>query len=139
MRARTRAHTHTHRHTHTQFYTHSHHTLTNTHTQTHTHTHTHTNTHKHTQRLSHKLYERAVALQRAGALPPRETCDLIVVDRSIDPVGGVCVCNGMCVVSACMCVSLSMCVYECVSVCVWVRSVIRCRHAFVPAPRARQP
>ncbi|KIY93727.1 SNARE-interacting protein KEULE [Monoraphidium neglectum] len=42
-----------------------------------------------TQRLSHKLYERAVALQRAGALPPRETCDLIVVDRSIDPVAPV--------------------------------------------------
>lgn len=39
------------------------------------------------QRLAHKLHERAVALQRAGALPPRETCDLVVVDRSIDPVG----------------------------------------------------
>ena len=28
------------------------------------------------------------ALQRAGGLPPRETADLLVLDRSIDPVGG---------------------------------------------------
>ncbi|KAI8472381.1 MAG: Sec1-like protein [Monoraphidium minutum] len=42
-----------------------------------------------TQRLAHKVSERLGALQRAGGLPPRETCDLIVVDRGIDPVAPV--------------------------------------------------
>lgn len=39
-----------------------------------------------TQRLSHKVFDRVMGLQRAGALPQRETCDLVIVDRSIDPV-----------------------------------------------------
>jgi hypothetical protein len=61
------------------------HNSTNTHAKHTRQTHTHT---KHTrpQRLAHKVYERVFALQRAGGLPPRETCDLVVVDRSLDPV-----------------------------------------------------
>lgn len=32
---------------------------------------------------------RATLLQRNGALPARETCELIVLDRSVDPVAPV--------------------------------------------------
>lgn len=42
-----------------------------------------------TQHLALKLSERVAGLQRAGGLPPRETCDLVIVDRSIDPVAPV--------------------------------------------------
>jgi syntaxin-binding protein 1 len=30
-----------------------------------------------------------MVLQRSGVLPPRESCDLLVLDRSVDPVAPV--------------------------------------------------
>jgi syntaxin-binding protein 1 len=30
-----------------------------------------------------------MVLQRSGQLPPRESCDLLVLDRSVDPVAPV--------------------------------------------------
>lgn len=39
-----------------------------------------------TQRLATRVAERCAVLQRSGLLPARETCDLLVVDRSVDPV-----------------------------------------------------
>lgn len=41
------------------------------------------------QRLAQKLSHRATLLQRNGALPARETCELLVLDRSVDPVAPV--------------------------------------------------
>ncbi|KAF8058348.1 hypothetical protein HT031_005666 [Scenedesmus sp. PABB004] len=42
-----------------------------------------------TQRLAAKVAERARALQRSGVLPPRESCDLLLLDRSVDPLAPV--------------------------------------------------
>ncbi|KAG1681301.1 hypothetical protein FOA52_007347 [Chlamydomonas sp. UWO 241] len=39
-----------------------------------------------TQRLATALLEKLDVMQRAGALPPRDTCDLVILDRSYDPV-----------------------------------------------------
>jgi hypothetical protein len=36
-----------------------------------------------------QLSHRATLLQRNGALPARETCELLVLDRSVDPVAPV--------------------------------------------------
>jgi syntaxin-binding protein 1 len=36
-----------------------------------------------------QLSHRATLLQRNGALPARESCDLLVLDRSVDPVAPV--------------------------------------------------
>jgi len=42
-----------------------------------------------TQRLAMKISDRLMSMQRAGQLPNRETCDLIILDRSIDPVAPI--------------------------------------------------
>eukprot|EP00878_Enallax_costatus_P018017 GHUV01018943.1.p1 GENE.GHUV01018943.1~~GHUV01018943.1.p1 ORF type:complete len:543 (+),score=157.47 GHUV01018943.1:1151-2779(+) len=42
-----------------------------------------------TQKLAQKVSERAMVLQRNGVLPPRETCDLLILDRTVDPVAPV--------------------------------------------------
>lgn len=39
-----------------------------------------------TNLLALKLSERVMVMQRSGQLPNRETCDLVIVDRSVDPV-----------------------------------------------------
>ena len=36
-----------------------------------------------TRRLAQKLSERASKLQQSGALPPSDTCDLIILDRCV--------------------------------------------------------
>ena len=36
-----------------------------------------------------QVSERAMVLQRNGVLPPRETCDLLILDRTVDPVAPV--------------------------------------------------
>lgn len=41
------------------------------------------------QRIAVELNERLVGLQRTGALPERETCELILTDRGFDPVAPV--------------------------------------------------
>lgn len=41
------------------------------------------------QRLALELYDRLSSLQRAGLVPERETCDLIVTDRGFDPVAPI--------------------------------------------------
>ncbi|KXZ43944.1 VPS45 protein [Gonium pectorale] len=38
------------------------------------------------QQLATRLHERLAGMQRAGQLPGKETCDLLVLDRSYDPV-----------------------------------------------------
>eukprot|EP00775_Hariotina_reticulata_P004848 gene4848-5095_t len=42
-----------------------------------------------TQHLAQKVYERALVLQRSGGLPARESCDLLILDRTVDPVAPV--------------------------------------------------
>eukprot|EP00798_Chlamydomonas_sp_ICE-L_P017030 gene17030-23322_t len=42
-----------------------------------------------TQRLAQKLYERNSKLQQDGTLPPKTTCDMIILDRSYDPVAPI--------------------------------------------------
>lgn len=41
------------------------------------------------QKLAQRISERAMVLQRSGVLPPRESCELLVLDRSVDPVAPV--------------------------------------------------
>ncbi|GAB4816148.1 hypothetical protein N2152v2_003194 [Parachlorella kessleri] len=41
------------------------------------------------QRIAVELHERLLAVQRAGQLPERETCELILTDRGFDPVAPV--------------------------------------------------
>lgn len=41
------------------------------------------------QRIAVELHERLAALQRAGQLPERETCELILTDRGFDPVAPI--------------------------------------------------
>mmetsp|Transcript_8642 Transcript_8642/g.24836 ORF Transcript_8642/g.24836 Transcript_8642/m.24836 type:complete len:628 (-) Transcript_8642:138-2021(-) len=41
------------------------------------------------QRVAAKLHSQLVELQRSGQLPQHETCDLVVVDRSVDPVAPI--------------------------------------------------
>ena len=36
-----------------------------------------------------QISDRLMSMQRAGQLPNRETCDLIILDRSIDPVAPI--------------------------------------------------
>lgn len=36
-----------------------------------------------------QVSERAMVLQRGGVLPARETCDLLILDRTVDPVAPV--------------------------------------------------
>eukprot|EP00879_Flechtneria_rotunda_P003010 GHRR01003228.1.p1 GENE.GHRR01003228.1~~GHRR01003228.1.p1 ORF type:complete len:663 (+),score=201.56 GHRR01003228.1:278-2266(+) len=42
-----------------------------------------------TQKLAQKVSERAMVLQRAGGLPARESCELLILDRSVDPVAPI--------------------------------------------------
>lgn len=42
-----------------------------------------------TQRLAVELYEALAEMQRAGKVPERETCELIITDRGFDPVSPV--------------------------------------------------
>jgi syntaxin-binding protein 1 len=42
-----------------------------------------------TQRLAVDLYEALAELQRAGHVPERETCELIIADRGFDPVAPI--------------------------------------------------
>lgn len=39
--------------------------------------------------LRTQVSERAMVLQRGGVLPARETCDLLILDRTVDPVAPV--------------------------------------------------
>jgi syntaxin-binding protein 1 len=41
------------------------------------------------QRLALELYDHLLSLQRAGLVPERETCDLIITDRGFDPVAPI--------------------------------------------------
>lgn len=41
------------------------------------------------QRLAQKVGQRTSLLQRSGGLPQRETCELLILDRSVDPVAPV--------------------------------------------------
>lgn len=41
------------------------------------------------QRVAVELYERLTAMQRAGQVPERETCEIIITDRGLDPVAPV--------------------------------------------------
>lgn len=41
------------------------------------------------QRLAVELYEALAELQRAGKIPERETCELIITDRGFDPVAPI--------------------------------------------------
>lgn len=41
------------------------------------------------QRLAVEVYDRLMGLQKKGLIPERETCDLIIMDRGLDPVAPI--------------------------------------------------